>query len=201
MATCPYTSDKTVANTYIHTINTSKTGEFGIRMVYWHRCQYPGCGIILVSQNVTIRRKWIVYKGSLCIIFYNCMWLYNCLNKNFNEKKVCISIVVDMKETKQGCPLFWFDTLYFLGLQNNGFFHFLFYNLGYSVSGSYWKLNVPSLVAVFLKNLSFFISGKDKYQAITFACNSKYMALSTEKIFFLFQISLQINFSFTKIFF
>lgn len=57
VATCPYTSDKTVANTYIHTISTSKTGEIRVRMVYCHRCQYPGCDILLVSQNATIRRN------------------------------------------------------------------------------------------------------------------------------------------------
>lgn len=28
-----------------------------------------------------------VYKGSLCIIFYNCMWIHNCPNKNVNKKK------------------------------------------------------------------------------------------------------------------
>lgn len=51
--------------------------------------QHPGCDIILVLQNVNTGRNWetSAIQGSLCIISYGCMEVYNYLNKNFNKKR------------------------------------------------------------------------------------------------------------------
>lgn len=139
----------------------------------------------IVSQNYHWQKLDKMYKWCLCIIFYKCMWIYNCLNK--------ISV---KKSLHKHC--YWYERN-----KSTLFSVLILIRCTFSVSTitvfpfSYvlqpWMLflghtgnSVPSPVAVFLKNILFFISGKkDKHQAITFACNPKHMALSSKKTFFL----------------
>lgn len=101
-----------------------------------------------------------------------------------------------MKKTNQHCPLFWFWYVVLFGSPEQWFFSIFecFITLD-----ALFLDHTGNLVfhhqLLFSSKTWFFISGKkDKYQAITFACNPKYMALSSKKIFSSFEISLKMSF-------